>query len=343
MGSFNIKCFVSEQVIAEREKCRIAVIQQQSTYSPAQLVFREQEHSLYGIRNSPGPDSLWSPMTGFMSGTYEDGSKVTLDAAPENQAILAEFFNWLYKEVATTLASERDGPFDFKALVEEKAPKLHAALSKQKSYFDSLAPQELDLDEAMELWDELQDAAIQDRVFCVNGNKVLRPLQMVVVHEVTYQRLVALAESFPMNEEGSYARDYYFTKVFANLKEELADVDDDMKRFVRKDIFRDRVRLRLDSKLTHSLLWAFRRTFEAGVDAVVEKGQPVSHFLETCKAPLDGLYALKGIDRLKVQFTPIAYAGQDYDNETGKLYAEFVAGASKEICAARNARYGDAE
>ncbi|KWA84287.1 hypothetical protein WL29_23305 [Burkholderia ubonensis] len=342
MGSFNIKCGVSGQVIAEREKCRVMVILQQATYSPAQVVYRDEAHSLYGVRNSGGIDSLWSPMTGFLSGTYADYSKVTLDATPENQAILAEFFNGLYKEVALTQASERDPAFDFKALVLEKAPKLHTALAKQTHPLDSLPARELDLDEAMKLWDALQKATIHDRVFCVNGNKVLRPLKIAAVHEVTFHRLVALAESIRMYDESTYARNDYFTRAFSNLKEELADVTcNDMKRFVRKDLFRDTLRMGMPSKLSHSLLWAFRRTLDVGVDAVADKGEPVSYFLEVCKGLLDGLYALKGIDRLNVQLSPIEYAGQDYNNATGKLYAEFVAGASDEICAARRAEYGD--
>ncbi|KVP75361.1 hypothetical protein [Burkholderia ubonensis] len=343
MGSFNIKCFASGQVIAKREKCRIAVILQASTFNPAQLVFRDKEYSLYGVSHECGPDSLWVPLTAFMSGTYDDCSKVTLDATAENKVILAEFFNELYRKAATTLASERDGPFDFNALVQEKAPKMYAALAKQKHFLDSLSPQELDFEEAMELWDELQDAAIQDRVFCANGSQVLRPLKMAVMHQVTFHRLVALAESVRMYDEGTYARADYFARAFSRLKEELADVEDDIKRFFRKDMFRESLRLRMDSKLSHALLLAFRHKFDDCVDAVVDKGQPVSHFLEACKEPLDGLYALKGIDRLDVQFTPIAYAGQDYDNATGKQYADFVAGASEEICAARKARYGEDE
>ncbi|KVP17191.1 hypothetical protein [Burkholderia ubonensis] len=344
MGSFNIKCFVTGQVIAEREKCRIAVILQQSTYRPAKVVFRDQELELYGVRkHASGTDAHWDPMTGFMSGTYADYGKVTLDATPENLTMLAELFNEMNRRCAKTLASERDPEFDFKALTAKYAPKLHALFAAQTHFLDCISPDELDIEEAQALWDEVEDAVCEERVFFANGSQVLRPLKMAVMHEVSFQRLVALAESFKRFDDSAFAREEYFERAFSKLREELADVDDDMKRFVRKDNFRESLRLRLDGGEVHHVTWAFRRRFEAAVEAVIESGQPVSYFLEACKEPLDVLYALAGLSALRVQYAPITYAGQDYDNVTGKRYADFVTGASAEICAARKARYGDDE
>jgi hypothetical protein len=342
MGSFNVKCFVSGQVIAENERCRVAVILQRSTFRPAKLVFGDTEQELYGIRNAASsPDCHWRAMTALLSGVYSDCSTFTFDETPENRAILAEFYNGMFHRAATSMADERDKAFDFKALTAEHAPKLHARLSAQTHFLDSIAPEHLDFEEATALWDELEEAINEDRVFVANGSQVLRPLQLAVMHEVSFNRLVALAESTP--EDGSFAREVYFTRAFAELAEELADVEDEMKRFVRKDSFREHLRMRMSSDETHAITWLFRRRFDAAVDAVVDGGRCVSHFIEVCEAPLSLLYAARGLGMLRVAYEPVMYAGQDYDNVTGRRYADFVAGAADEICAARKARYGETD
>lgn len=348
MGSFNIKCFASGQVIAENEKCRVAVILQAASYAPAQLIFREKEYLLHGINNSySGPYSFWTPLTGFMSGTYDDCGMVALDATAENLAMLASFYSELSRCTARTLPGEsgssRDSPFDINALAQAVAPKLFEALQKLKGWYEYLAPGELDINEALALWDALQHAVRDNRVFYVNGNQVLRPLKLAVVHDVTFQRLVAAAEGVKTFSGRSYAREAYFTAAFEQLTQELVDVEDESRRFIGRDNFREYLRMHTPSSLMRPVQWAFRRTFDAAVSAVMDDGQPVSAFLAACKEPLDGLYALKGLDELDIQFSPIAYAGQDNDNVTGKQYADFVAGASQEICAARKARYGEYE
>ncbi len=342
MGSFNVKCFVSGQVIAENERCRVAVILQRSTYRPAKLIFGNTEQELYGIRNAASsPDCHWRAMTALLSGVYSDCSTFTFDETPENRAILAEFYNGMFRRAATSLANERDKAFDFKALTAEHAPKLHARLSAQTHFLDSIAPEHLDFEEATALWDELEEAINEDRVFVANGSQVLRPLQLAVMHEVTFKRLAALGES--TSENGSFAREPYFTQAFAKLAEELADVEDDMKRFVRKDSFRENLRMRMSTDETHAITWLFRQRFDDAVEAVVDVGRPVSHFIEACEAPLTLLYATRGLAMLRVAYEPVMYAGQDYDNVTGRRYADFVAGAADEICAARQARYGDTD
>lgn len=343
MGSFNIKCFASGQVIAEGEKCRVAVILQSATYSPALISYSDQAYELYGVRHaSYGPGSLWRPRTGFLSGTYDDCFKILLDETPENLAILAEFFTGFYRHGAVSNPKDatrrrRGLTFDFKLLVEENAPQLHGALSKLEKYYDCLTPESLVFSEVQAVWELLQESIMEEVVFCADGSQVLRPLQLAAVHEVTFQGLIALAEGLKSYDGSPFAREPYFTRAFQGLNDVVADVDDVVKPFFRMDAFRESLRLRMDSELTHATLWAFHKSFERTVGLVAEKGEPVARFLEDCKAPLDSLYALKGLERLDVPFTPLADAGQDYDNATGKQYAEFVNSVSVAICAEKAA------
>ena len=343
MGSFNIKCMAAGQVIGRGERCRIAVLLQAKSYAQATIQFDGAEHKRHAIRQyASKPSCMWSPMTTFLSGKYDDMALVELDSTPENRAVLAVFFNEMYRQAAVTLPGDADNRgigFNFQAAVAEKAPKLHAALTAQKHFFQTLSAEDLDMSEGLVLWDVVQEAVRENRVYYMGDSQVLRQVQMGVVHEASFRRLVAVAEGLRTPDgEHIYARGAYFEAAFAKLREELAEVDSADKRYFKKDNFRNQLNFSMDSELTRPSYWPFRDDIPAGVDMVIDEGKPVSVFLERCQVILDGLYAFKGLDVLGILFTPITYMGQDNDNFTGQRYADFVAGAAKEITAARKRR-----
>jgi muconolactone delta-isomerase len=339
MGSFNIKCFASNQVIAEGEACRVVVIIQKASFHPMTAELHGKKTAQLGVSNRCGAtDAWWSPVTAFMSGHYADYSKVELDDTPENQTILTEFYNSLYRTGATVVDDEKQTTvFDFPALVQKHAPQLHAKLTVQTSFYDRIRPEELDMEEAMVLWDVLQDAIISGQAYKANSLQVVRPVKLAVLHEASFQQLVKTVEATNSYRGKSYAREAYFGDAFANLASDLADVEEEMKRFVRKDHFREVLRFDADSLVMHPTTWAFRVTFDDAIEAVVERKQPVSHFLATCAYALDSLYATFALEQLNIQYSPITYAGQDYSNEVGKQYADFVAEVSATVCAGRKA------
>ena len=339
MGSFNIKCTATGQVIASKDRCRIAVIEQAASYAEATLKFDGAEYKRHAIRqHASKPAGMWEPMTAFLTGRYDDFALVKLDTTEENRAILAVFFNEMYRQAAVTLEGDQDNRgmgFDFQALVAEKAPKLHAALSAQKHFFQTLSADQLDMSEALVLWDVVQVAVRENRVYYVGGSQVLRQVEMAVVHEVSFRRLVAVAEGLSTRDgEPIYARKGHFARAFEKLKADLAGVEDAGRRFIKKENFRSELHFCMSSELTRPVHWAFRDIIEAGVDLVMDAGQPVSAFLKHCKVVLDSLYALKGLDVLSIDFVPMTYVGQDDENHTGQRYADFVAGAAAEITTA---------
>lgn len=335
MGSFNIKCIATGQAIARKDRCRIAVIGQAASYAEATIKAGDVEYKRHAIRqHASKPSGMWEPMTAFLTGRYDDVALVQLDTTPENRAILATFYNEMYREAAVTLEGDKDNRgigFNFQAAVAEKAPKLYAALSAQKHCFQSLTADQLDMDEAMVLWDFVQRAVRTDRVYYIGGSQVLRQVEMAVVHETSFRRLVAVAEGLGNR---LYERKRHFSKAFEQVKAELADVEDAGRRFMKKDRFRNQMHFSLGSEMTRPVHWAFRDILEAGADLVLEAGQPVSAFLKHCKVVLDSLYALKGLDALCIDFVPMTYLGQDEENWTGQRYAEFVASVAAEITAA---------
>lgn len=342
MGSFNIKCMATGQVIAREERCRVLALNQAASYAEATLQYDGAEHKRHAVRQyASKPSCMWEPMTAFLSGKYDDMGMVKLDATQENRASLAVFFNEMYRSAPVTLPGDdnnRGIGFDFQAAVAEKAPKLHAALSAQKHFFQTLRTEELDMTEAMVLWDVVQAAVQENRVYYVGGSQVIRQVEFGVVHETSFRRLVALAEGLRTRDgDLIYAREVYIPVAFEQLKAEMVNVEDDGKRFFKKDNFRGRLHFCMASELTRPVHWPFRDYLEAGVDQVIDEGKPVSVFLEHCKVVLDCLYAFKGLDLLSIEFTPISYMGQDEENFTGQRYADFVAGAAAEITAARKA------
>jgi hypothetical protein len=342
MGSFNLKCMASGQVIAGKERCRIAILNQAASYAEATIQVDDIQLKRHAIRqHASKPTCMWEPMTAFLSGRYDDMGLVELDASQENRAILAVFFNEMYRQAAITLPGYDDNRgigFDFQSAVADKAPKLHAALSAQKHFFQTLKTEELDLEEAMVLWDEVQVAVRENRVYYVGGSQVLRQVQMAVVHETSFRRLVAVAEGLSTRDgKPIYARKVIVPAAFKQLKVELAGVEDEGKRFFKKDNLTGKLHIGLSSDMTRPVHWPFRADIEAAIDMVIDGGKPVSAFLTRCKVLLDCLYAFKGLDVLGIEFAPIIYMGQDEENITGQWYADFVAGAAAEITAARKA------
>jgi hypothetical protein len=338
MGSFNLKCMATGQVIARKDRCRIAVIVQAASYAEATLQFDGAEYKRHAIRqHSSKPSGMWEPMTAFLSGRYDDTALVDLDVTEENRAVLAVFFNEMYRQAPVTLPGDQDNRgegFDFQAAVAEKAPKLHAALSAQKHFFQTLSADQLDMTEAMVLWDVVQRAVRENRVYYVGSSQVLRQVEMAVVHDVSHRRLVAVAEGLSTRDgQPIYARKGYFAAAFEKLKAELANVEDAGRRFIKKDNFLGHLHFSMGSELTRPVHWAFRNIIEAGIDQVLDDGKPVSAFLKHCKVVLDCLYGLKGLDVLAIDFVPMTYMGQDEENFTGQRYADFVAGAAGEITA----------
>lgn len=343
MGSFNIQCFASKQVIAERENCRVVMLLQSSTYTPVELSFRGQQHSLYGVSNHAcGPNAFWKPMGAFLEATYADYGKFELHDTAANRKVLADLYTTLYRGTAVAALGENpshETAFDFKEMVQAVSPKLAEGLSSIKSFWDSLSPEKLDFAEAVLVWDKLEEAIYRNRVFCADGSQVLRPVRFGALHELAFKGLISMAEGSWLRSGLPYERHAYFEHFLGELKAELATVENDMKRFVMKDSARELLALRMSSSEVHAMLWPFRESFNDSIESYTEKGTGLEAFLAENQALLDSVYALKGLDELNLVFEPYLTGGQDYDNRTGQAYAAFVSFTERQVSKARQARY----
>lgn len=351
MGSFNISCGTSGQVIAPGEKCWAIPVIQESTFSPVVMEYLNEEISLYGIANSIcNPGCFWRPMTGFVSGTYADYGYIQPEDTPTNRRAMAEFFNTLYRSAPTVFLGENtvhDLAFNIKGFMVEKAPVLAKSLAGLPSYSripsDALVFSELDA-----VWQYVWDVARESRLFCADRSRHVRPVQFCAMHHVTVNHLTGLANKQSnwdgqAYELGAYLRSVLekmdvnirLLKAYESLPE--ATVMASQKFFILERI-RESLKLGMTDSV-HDLLFPFMTDHLDFLERHLVKGMSFDELVEALRPTLTGIYVLAGMDALNLKFSPIVYAGQDYDNSQGKALAKFISTVSKEISKERDKRF----
>jgi len=344
MGSFIVQCFASKQVVSEREPCRVALLRQASTYEPSQVTFYDTTRTVFGVESGGvGMDALWHPVSGFLKAEYVDYGRFKLHDTPENRRFLVAAFDHLWTYHVQVQAGKPEAlktVFDFRALVKEKAPTLFAAMSTKAHALNSTPASAFVTEEAEQLWDALQEAMREGQAFDVStSNRALLPLGLAVVHESAFEELIALSEGLTSYRGLRLDRTSVVTRMFEGLDDELKDMPPEYKAYARQDRIRSTLRMSLEHGVEHNVLWPMRRALEQAADKVLNQGAPISAFLTDCKELLDQVLALKGLDYLNLAFTPVAYAGQDYDNTCGTQYAKFVAKTSEKVSESLRKRY----
>ena len=87
MGSFNIRCFASNQIIAEGNACRIIPIVQSSSFKRAEVSYGDKTYLVSGASNSScSASSLWGQASAMLEGKYTDCGTFELSCTPLNRA-----------------------------------------------------------------------------------------------------------------------------------------------------------------------------------------------------------------------------------------------------------------
>lgn len=344
MGSFIVQCFASKQVVSERELCRVALLRQASAYEPSQVTYLDSTQSVFGVESAGvGMDALWRPVSGFLKAEYDDYGLFKLHDTPENRRFLLDVFDNLWTDNIRVQKGKPDAlksAFDFRALAQEKAPTLFASMSAKQHPFHSTPSAAFVFEEATELWDEIQAALRDGQVFDVNtSNRAIRPMGLAVMHESAFEELIALTEGLTSYRGLRLDRDSVVTRMFAELENELKETPAEHQAYMRQDRVRSAMRMNLDHGVERIVLWPLRRELEKAVDKVCSQGAPIAEFVSDCNELLNQVLALKGLDYLNLAFTPVAYAGQDYENTCGAKYAEFVAKTSGKVSEALRKRF----
>ncbi len=345
MGSFNIQCFASRQTIAEHDPCRVAVIVQSNTFNPVKMATDGREHSLYGANNHvSSPDAFWKPMTAFLEARYSDYATLEPVDSTYNRAILASLFTELLRQAASVQVGQNashEPAFDFKALVARLAPRLSESFAGLKHFLADLKPQDLVFSEVIEVWKALEEAIFLNRVFITKNTESPRPVKLAVVHETAYRNLISTAEGSWAGSGLSYERHAFFGQFLGELREELATIEDHDKRYFRKDRARELFKLRMADCGQGNMLWPFSVQLHATTDELFDRDGTLDRFLQANKDLLDSIYALKGLNWLRIPFSPFISVGQDYDNSAGQLYAAFISFTERQVSKDRSARDRD--
>jgi hypothetical protein len=363
MGCFNITCFASNQTIAPGDACRVLPILQQSTYSAVALTQGEHQAQAYGASHSTCyADAFWAPAGGFVQAVYDDYGRVKLQLDPLMRAHVLGMLENLYQRGWTSAAGENpshDLPFDLKGFLAEKAPGV-ARLFSGGDAFSRAASQPdaawqggaLD-DELNACWDYVWEVAREQRLFASSYQGVPRAHLFAVMHEQVYQTLVGrMAGARDWGGNTYEPRAHLAGRLaeghsrIAERKKTLAEKDptllgdkaDMMTGFWLSDVLRDTLSRASGQGGTVAGV-ASSLTMEWGL-AFADGKMTEEALIESMVPLLQDQYALGALNDLNLRITPLVTAGQDYDNEIGRAYADFIAQASRRVTRARKERDG---
>lgn len=341
MGSFNISCFASNQVISERQKCRVFGVIQSGTFNPVKLTKGDLSVSMFGAsRSTCYPSAYWEPVSSSLEATYADYGTFEFDLSGSNKLIAVQLLGEIFKK--SFVAEEGDNQshepaFDFKAFVSEKAPALFALLSKLKRYEEPSNLEGVSDEEVTLCLDLLQDCAWSSRVFLEGYNGSVRAFRFAVISEIAYQRFITHRESLKTWEDLPLDRKSYIERSVIAAHERVA-----RSKTIRSELASTREFTEVDGSFAfveglresvfrsnEGTISVFQRThteklYELSKAVYEDKTMSDEQLVENLIPLVGDTYMVSTMGDLNLPITPLMYAGQDYENKAGESYAKLV-------------------
>lgn len=363
MGSFSIACCVSQQTIAERDKCRIIAIKQSASYRKATLILPDgQEVERYDANETAcNPDSFWEPVSTFFEAEYADYGRVNLAMTDTTRSSLLRFYGAVLSKSPQVKASDdgRYPAFELANFIREHTPLLVGELLEKDT---TPRPNSAQRDKQLfAVWKYIWNAMECGRLFMLNLDQEPRPLKFAVIHEDVYQMLVQRSSSGTNRNGDSREPVAYLTRALADARAKSAERLEFIRNRRKEKGQEDRPNQSELDALSQSFFMADRMREHfcritsvsayplTDVDAVTElvlqlnEGKLTEEQCLANLAPLlPPLYAVAAMENLNTRFHPIVPADQDYSNAIGKAYVEFVKEAGKRVNRSRNvSKYGE--
>lgn len=363
MGSFNTTCFASGQTIAPGDRCYVLPVRQAHDYSPVEMTVDGQSHSMYGITSFSGsPHAFWEPAGDFIEAKYDDCFKFDVIRDPRNAGRLLQFIGTLVEKAPVVAQGENkchDVPVDLPAFIAANLPLMQARqVSKHPGDIQyTEAERETFIDELLKAWDYVLDAAYERRLFMMDQRQPF-PVQFAVLHAAAYDRLIAMTEERKGWDGESLARRSHFDRALAKahvemdaeMQKELADAQAQgneaevrtlhaIHRMTRDSGFRDEFqRIGRCEGLNYpgefpGLMYRVRHYLDGKLD--------VEALYKALRPMLDTRYVMNGLHLLNQRIKPMSYCSQDYDNEIGGRYADFVRATADTVTQGRRDHYGE--
>jgi hypothetical protein len=341
MGSFNIQCIASRQLISPGDRCYVVPLLQQSTFNPVTLESNGQTYQRYGIgTDTVDSDAFWSPLSAFISGRYDDFGRIEVDDTQLNRMVLFEFISDLVRQSLKTAQGENpthETAFDLPAFLKESTPGLWDQLSRTGEVFRNSAGKDSDFEEFLAAWEYIFDAAQANRLFRSNYLREPRPVKFAAIHGMAIDALVSVA-----SEGMSWGNvPYEFKAYMASVREQVeSDRRAGKEHYFLGSRIEHALQLHMPSYIS-SVLWPFMDPIREHVNQYLNGNLSFDSLVDSIEPFMGSIYAMKGMLALNIPLEPFLSAGQDYQNKQGEAFARFVTSVSQDISAEQKARKGE--
>lgn len=332
MGSFNVKCFVSQQTIIPGHEAIIFPIVQQSTFKPVELIMRGNsdvvELSRYGYANNTcHHTSFWGFYGPIIIGCYDDYGRFTISESELNERAIRAFLNKLSDRVYDVKPGDNEyheHPLVFSDLY-----------CKEKEY--SFA-------ELVSAWDTIWDLAQEARLFVRNYKGEPASVAFATMHKVVGDYLLENMSKRTTWDNRTLEPKSFFKNYFIRRLESLFAAigqEDSFNNILFVSLTLGRLEdFRIGSE-EGSFIGEFYRDsnvtarikeyFELNPESRTISDEVLDEFYELFKPEIEHRYISSAINEPNIKLMPMSYAGQDYDNEMGNKFLEIVQESNKRV------------
>jgi len=365
MGSFNTTCIVSGQTIAPGDRCYLLPIRHSHDYNPVEMTVNGKIHKRYGITSFNGaPHAFWHPVGDFIEARYDDCFMFEPLPTPANSNRLLQLLCEFARNTAVSTEGENaahDIAVNIAAFVAAELPMLQRRLDSEKPSAIQYTPEETEaLVAELHLgFGHIMEAACEHRLFIMERNEPF-PVEFAVVHGAAYDRLIALTESCKGWNGESLDRRSHFDRAIAKANEDmdaetLAELqsaldngDESEVRAIRRFHHSNRESLFRDEFQRIGRFEGLRYVGEYPglmyrIRQYLDKKLTLEEFYQAVLPMLETRYVIHGLYLINQKLWPMGYCSQDYRNEIGGRYADFVQRTSAAVTKARKEYYGEDE
>lgn len=363
MGSFNTTCIASGQTIAPGDRCYLLPIRHSHDYNPVEMTVNGKIHKRYGITSFNGaPHAFWHPVGDFIEARYDDCFMFEPLATPANANRLLQLLCEFARNTAVSAPGENachDIAVGIAAFVSAELPLLQRRLDSEKPSAIQYSAEEMEalVNELHQGFDYVLEAACEHRLFIMERNEPF-PVEFAVLHAAAYDRLIALTESCKGWNGESLDRRSHFDRA---IEKANAGMDaEDLAELQKATDVGDEDEVRMLNRIHHmNRESAFRDEFQRigrfeglryvgefpglmyRIRQYLDEKLSIEDFYQAVLPMLETRYVVHGLYLINQKLRPMSYCSQDYQNEIGGRFADFVQRTSTVVTKARKEYHGD--
>lgn len=304
MGSFLMKCFISKQTILEGQDCVIIPIKK--TFD-VKCSFESIDESIFSDNNKC-TKSTYIPVGVKIDVLADDYGFQNIVDSHDNRVSLVSLFKSLVASSLKTKQGENphhEKSFNFKEMLKLKAPTINKIVTDSLLDYSSWnwdEVQQVPFSEFTDLWEDLHSLIVDNRVFVKNiFNKEPTQLGFAICLKSAYDHLANL--------------NYESNETVINIDKKADGVSKfSTPLMIAYMEFNHRFEI-INDQLEY---YAMKFTLDKKEKNIVNRIIEAQKYLWLFANFQDNMYWLQ------LRYEPMAYSGQDYRNEIGKVYQKLV-------------------